>query len=90
MPVNGPFNKMSIFNKRLQTPIQNAPLRPTSQFGATYDGLGGHSKEDDFPVPGPKLFKKVKPSGTVQPKSKKLVAPAGVPKLDKFVGFLNL
>lgn len=90
LPLNGPFNKMSIFNKRLQISNQSVPPRPTSQFGATYDGLGGHSKEDEFPIPGSKLLKKVKPvSSTVQAK-KKLSAPAGVPKLDKFAGFISL
>lgn len=90
MPVNGPYNKMTIFNKRLQPGKQSAPLRPTSQFGAGYDGLGGHSHPDDFPKPSPKPFKKAKPAPTATlSKVKKLVAPAGVPKLDQFAGFLN-
>ncbi|XP_034246664.1 E3 ubiquitin-protein ligase TRAIP-like [Thrips palmi] len=79
------FNKMNIFSKRLQPSNLKAPLRPTSQFGAGYDGLGGHSAADEFPVPSPKPLKKLKPAGP--PKFKKLTAPAGVPKLDKFDGF---
>lgn len=92
MPLTGPFNSMSIFNKRMQTSNQNPPIRPTSQFGAGYDGLGGHSKVDEFPTPVPKLFKKTKSSGNLsQSKSKKLSAPpAGVPKLSQFNGFINL
>ncbi|KAK3916232.1 E3 ubiquitin-protein ligase TRAIP [Frankliniella fusca] len=91
MPVNSTLNKMSIFNKRFQPGKQSAPLRPTSQFGAGYDGLGGHSHPDEFPIPSPKPFKKAKQAPTAAlSKSKKLSAPAGVPKLDQFSGFLSL
>jgi len=40
---------------------------------AAYDGLGGHSKIDAFPVPSPKLKttqKKLKHIGTSKPKKK--------------------
>lgn len=84
------LNKMSIFSKRLQPSNQKAPLRPTSQFGARYDGLGGHSHADEFPTPGPKPIKKLKSVLPGPAKSKKLSAPAGVPKLDQFDGFLSL
>ena len=91
LPVNGPFNKMSIFNKRLQNTNQSAPLRPTSQHGAGYDGLGGHSKDDEFPTPIPKLLKKTKTSATApQSKPKNFCAPSGVPKLSEFDGFISL
>ena len=92
LPVSGPFNNMSIFNKRLQSASQTPTVRPTSEFGAGYDGLGGHSKVDEFPTPVPKLLKKTKSACSVsQPKSKKLSAPPrGVPKLNQFNGFISL
>lgn len=91
MPLNGPFNKMNIFNKRFPSSRQGVPLRPTSQFGASYNGLGGHSNVDEFPTPSPKPLKKLKQAPSAAPsKAKKLSAPAGVPKLDKFVGFLSI
>ncbi|KAJ1530652.1 hypothetical protein ONE63_005524 [Megalurothrips usitatus] len=83
------LNKMSIFNKRLQPATQNPPRRPTSSFGAGYDGLGGHSHVDEFPIPSPKPLKKLKPTN-IPAKVKKFSAPPGVPKLDQFSGFINL
>jgi hypothetical protein len=40
---------------------------------AVYDGLGGHSEVDSFPIPSPKFKppqKKLKYSGTSKPKKK--------------------
>jgi hypothetical protein len=61
----------NILNKPPDTLI--APSVSTN-LEAAYDGLGGHSKIDTFPVPSPKFKlppqKKLKYSGTSKPKKK--------------------
>ncbi|KAJ9595477.1 hypothetical protein L9F63_013341, partial [Diploptera punctata] len=43
-------NKYSIFNKKKETKLSSM----ATNFGEAYDGMGGHSKLDDFPVPIPR------------------------------------
>ena len=73
-------NKFSIFNKPNHTRMASSVAANPE---AAYDGLGGHSKIDAFPVPSPKLKptqKKLKYSGTAKPKKKVVLSH----KLDTF------
>jgi len=73
-------NKFSIFNKPNHTRMASSVAANPE---AAYDGLGGHSKIDAFPVPSPKLkptHKKLKYIGTSKPKKKITVSH----KLDTF------
>lgn len=74
-------NTHTTFNKPPSTLIASSVATNPE---AAYDGLGGHSKIDAFPVPSPKLKptqKKLKYSGTAKPKKKKVVLSH---KLDTF------
>jgi len=57
-------------------------------FSEGYDGLGGHSKVDEFPQPIRGPIKKAKSSSSIV--KKKLSAPLGIPKLTEFDGFIDL
>ena len=73
-------NKFSIFNKPNHTRMTSSVAANPE---AAYDGLGGHSKIDAFPVPSPKLKptqKKLKYIGISKPKKKVTVSY----KLDTF------
>ena len=73
-------NKFSIFNKPNHTRMTSSVAANPE---AAYDGLGGHSKIDAFPVSSPKFKptqKKLKYIGTSKPKKKVTVSY----KLDTF------
>ena len=96
MNILKPFSQGTSIYKRtriddLKSP---SPIAPSHMF---YDGLGGHSKNDAFPVAGKKDFKlkptpyalSKKPKGVSRPKNSKANSASSSRPIDNFFSSLN-
>ncbi|CAH0402274.1 unnamed protein product [Chilo suppressalis] len=89
---NLPLTPLSIFHRKEPARIELSPKEDlnTAQFDISYDGLGGHSKLDTFPVPNHRPpLKTCIPKMTAKHKLKRPNPPAGSQDISKLLGRLS-
>ncbi|CAG9793564.1 unnamed protein product [Diatraea saccharalis] len=89
---NMPITPLSIFHKKEPAKIELSQKDDLniSQFNISYDGLGGHSKLDTFPVPNNRPpLKSCVPKLTAKHKLKRPNPPAGSQDISKLLGKIS-